>query len=111
MLYSPEGSTAFWRNISLPSSDQKSKPAEVGSKLNSVYFLLGILFDPEGGDNVSLQNIVLPPNYIALPQLDIPSIHKALPLLDVREWKNMQKCSHWPGSFESSIWGTEVHIH
>jgi hypothetical protein len=45
--------------------------------------LLGIIFDPEGKVDVSLQNIGLSRNYIALPRPDISPIHEVLPRVDV----------------------------
>jgi hypothetical protein len=69
----------FWRYVSHSSSESKSKisqkPLEADSKVSlaqlgllhvSAGFLLGLLFDPEGGKDVSLQNIGQSLNYRAL---------------------------------------------
>jgi hypothetical protein len=57
----------FQRNTLPPASGLKCKssknPAEECGKLS---FLLGLLFDPEGGGNAFLQNVGLCPNYIAI---------------------------------------------
>jgi hypothetical protein len=62
--------------VSPPSSGSKSKPtktpAEAGGKLNELRveasggFLLGLLFDPEDGDDMFFRRVKLFPIYTAL---------------------------------------------
>jgi hypothetical protein len=61
----------FRRNISTPSSRSQSKPSKKqtwsGQATNRDYFLLGLLFNPEDGGDICLQNVGwLSPDYTAL---------------------------------------------
>jgi hypothetical protein len=77
MLYSPEKAQHFGgtyclhpqdRRVSQQETSRSTQKAELSLLQASASFLLGFLFDTDGGGDVFLQNIGLSPNYVALPQ-------------------------------------------
>jgi hypothetical protein len=55
-------SPTFWKNISAPSSLSKNKPSRQQASVFAG-FLLGLIFDPEDGDDMFQRNFGLPPHY------------------------------------------------
>jgi hypothetical protein len=58
-VLSTESQPTFWRNMLPPSSESKNKPSKQSSACYLLHagFLLDLLFDPEDGGDMFLQNV------------------------------------------------------